>query len=126
MKRADYAFPFRVDAGSRAGALAPSYNRHVSEMIRQVLLTAPGERADLPEFGCGVRRLLFAPNSEALVPTAKVLVLQALRRWLAGHIDVKNVDVSAGAEPNDEQIQISIEYVLLETRSRERLEVLLP
>ncbi|HTU64208.1 MAG TPA: GPW/gp25 family protein [Polyangiales bacterium] len=126
MRRVDYDFPFRIDSGSRTGARASGYGVHVSQMIRQVLLTSPGERADLPEFGCGVRRLLFAPNTEALAPTAKVLILQALRRWLPGLIDLRAVDVVPGKPPDEEQVLIRIDYVLLETRTNERLEVLLP
>ncbi len=58
MNRHDYAFPFRIDPVSHQAART-SYETHVDQMIRQVLLTSPGERADLPEFGCGLRRLLF-------------------------------------------------------------------
>ena len=65
MTRTDYAFPFRIDQASRQGSQSP-YAQHVDEMIRQILLTTPGERADLPAFGCGLRQLLFAPNSDAL------------------------------------------------------------
>lgn len=123
MNRQDYAFPFRVDPTSRQAAQS-SYEAHVAQMIRQVLLTSPGERANLPEFGCGLRQLLFAPHSEALQSTTKVLVLQALSRWLAEHIDIKEVTVDSGPEVNEEELHVSIEYVLLETRSTKRLEVL--
>lgn len=51
MARTDYAFPFRIDPVS-GQALQTPYAAHVDQMIRQVLLTAPGERADLPQFGC--------------------------------------------------------------------------
>jgi phage baseplate assembly protein W len=44
-------------------------------MIRQVLLTSPGERIDLPEFGCGLRQLIFAPHSSALDSTTNLIVL---------------------------------------------------
>ena len=47
-------------------------------MIRQVLLTTPGERINRPEFGCGVRRMLFAPNSDAAASLAQVSVHDAL------------------------------------------------
>ena len=63
-----------------------AYGTHVDQMIRQVLLTAPGERVDLPEFGCGLRQLLFAPNSDALQATAQLMVQRALNRWLADQI----------------------------------------
>jgi phage baseplate assembly protein W len=125
MKRQDYAFPFRIDLVSRQASQAQSYELHVDQMIRQVLLTAPGERADLPEFGCGVRQLLFAPNSEPLAATAQILIQQALRRWLAQHIDVQRVVVeSPDAAPDGSQLLIRIEYLLRETLSTKGLEIL--
>jgi len=126
VKRQDYAFPFRIDLASRQASQAQGYERHVEQLIRQVLLTAPGERADLPEFGCGVRQLLFAPNSEPLAATAQILIQQSLRRWLAQHIDVQRVLVSALADaPDGSQLLIRIEYVLRETMSAKGIEVLI-
>jgi len=121
MSRSDYAFPFRLGGASRSGALAGSYAQHVADMIRQVLLTAPGERVNLPTFGCGLRRLLFAPNSDALATSAKVLVRQALDQWLAGQIEVQAVEVLQSED--DGQLSIQVDYTLLETRSAERIEV---
>jgi phage baseplate assembly protein W len=116
MNRADYAFPFRVDASSHQAAQSP-YATHVDEMIRQILLTAPGERADLPEFGCGVRQLLFAPNSDALLVTTQILVQRSLTTWLADQITVQNVSVTPGPGGDYSQIAIEIGYVLVETQS---------
>ena len=93
MQRHDYAFPFRIDPASHQ-ATQTNYAAHVRQMIRQVLLTAPGERADLPEFGCGLRQLVFAPYSEALVATTRLQVQRALERWLVGQIQVRKVNVS--------------------------------
>jgi phage baseplate assembly protein W len=123
MDRHDYAFPFRIDPASRQAAQT-SYEAHVEQMIRQVLLTAPGERADLPEFGCGLRQLIFAPHSEALTATTQMLVQQALDRWLAGQIQVRDVKVAQpGAGTDEAQLLIQIEYVLIETQSNKRMEV---
>jgi phage baseplate assembly protein W len=123
MNRHDYAFPFRIDPASRQAART-SYATHVEQMIRQVLLTSPGERADLPEFGCGLRQLIFAPHSEALDATTQIIVQRALDRWLAGQIDVKKVEVLPVEETGDEaQLAVRIEYVLIETQTNEDLEV---
>ncbi len=123
MERHDYAFPFRIDPASGQAAQT-SYAAHVRQMIRQVLLTAPGERADLPEFGCGLRQLIFAPHSEALEATTQLIVQQALNRWLAGQVEVKTVKVLPPEETGDEaQLALRIEYQLIETRIDERLDV---
>ena len=123
-ERHDYAFPFRIEPASRQAALV-GYEAHVAQMVRQVLLTSPGERADLPEFGCGLRALIFAPNSDALSATTQMLVQQALARWLAEHITVRKVEVLPPEDtPEQNQILVRIEYVLLSTRASQRVDVL--
>lgn len=124
MIRRDYAFPFRIDPAS-GQAMQTGYASHVEQMIRQVLLTSPGERADLPEFGCGLRRLIFAPHTEALDATTQIVVRQALGQWLAGQINVRTVSVlqpeDAGYDPA--QLSIRIEYQLIDTRTNHQLQL---
>lgn len=119
-RRQDISFPFRIDGVSRQARQAP-YEEHVKQMIRQTLLTAPGERINLPEFGCGLRQMIFAPNSEAVQATVKITVLRSLERWLSGHIKVK--DVKVGGDPDLGELRVDIEYTLLETRAIQRIEV---
>jgi phage baseplate assembly protein W len=123
-ERHDYAFPFRIDAGSRQAARV-GYDDHVRQMVLQVLLTSPGERADRPDFGCGLRALLFATNSDALSATAQLLVHQALVRWLADHLIVRKVEVlPPEATPQENQLLVRVEYQLVSSRAIERVDVL--
>src|SRR5580704_8207996 len=103
MPRTDYAFPFRIDPASGQAASAP-YATHVDQMIRQILLTTPGERADLPEFGCGLRQLLFAPDSDALQTTTQLMVQRSLTQWLGSQITVQTVTVGPGPGGDYSQI----------------------
>ncbi len=118
MTRHDYAFPFRIDPNSGQAQQTP-YASHVDQMIRQVLLTAPGERVDLPQFGCGLRQLLFAPNSDALQATARLTVQRALNQWLADQVQVINVSVSSGEDGDYSQIVVTVEYLVIETQSKQ-------
>jgi hypothetical protein len=93
-------------------------------MIRQILLTARGERADLPEFGCGLKQLIFAPNSDALNATTQILVQQALNRWLSDQITVQQVSVVAPDAGQDGQIVIQINYTLIETQTKQQVAIL--
>ena len=123
MQRHDYSFPFRIDPASGQAAQT-TYNAHVDQMIRQVLLTSPGERIDLPEFGCGLRQLLFAPHSSALDSTTNLIVLQALNRWLAGVIKVQQVTVVPLTSADDPAtVNIQIQYTLLATQTNGVLQV---
>jgi uncharacterized protein len=119
MARADYGFPFRIDAGSgQAGQTA--YPSHVDQMLRQLLLTAPGERACLPEFGCGLRQLLFAPRSGALEAAVAIQVRQAVERWLADQVQLIEVKLDdEGTDPglDEGELVVSVSYVLVETRT---------
>lgn len=122
--RQDYAFPFRIDAASRQ-AQAVAYEGHVKQMVIQLLLTTPGERADLPEFGCGLRALIFAGNSDALSATAQMLVQEALGRWLSQHLTVRTVEVLPPvATPEENQIVVRVEYELVATRAAQRVDVM--
>ena len=117
-ERTDYAFPFRIDAESRQ-ARRTGYERHVAQLIKQLLLTTPGERADLPDFGCGLRALIFAGNSDALAAMTEMLVRQALVRWLADHLTVARVEVTA----DDSQLVVRVDYTLVTTRAAQSLEL---
>lgn len=121
MARTDYAFPFRIDPVSGQAAQSP-YATHVDEMIRQILLTTPGERADLPQFGCGLRQLLFAPNSTALQATTQIMIQQSLNKWLGSQIQVQGVTVSSGNGDGSE-ILVQIQYLLIETQSLQTTQV---
>jgi phage baseplate assembly protein W len=124
MKRHDYAFPFRIDSASGQAAQT-SYQAHVDQMIRQVLLTNRGERIDLPEFGCGLRQLLFAPHNSALDSATNLIVQQALTRWMAGTITVQQVIVvPQTTTDNPAQLQIQINYTILATQTNGQLQVL--
>jgi uncharacterized protein len=113
--RHDYHYPFRIDPAS-GQAMQSNYSDHVRQMITQVLLTNPGERVDLPEFGCGLRAIVFAPYSDALAATTQLLVQTALTRWLGQHIAVNSVRVPPPELATDPgSLIIHINYTLLET-----------
>ena len=81
----------RAAAGSRRRPITTAYIR---QLIRQVLLTAPGERINRPDFGAGIRRIVFAqqPRGRRL---AQTFVYQALSRWLPNLIKVEDIDVTS-------------------------------
>jgi phage baseplate assembly protein W len=119
LPRTDYGYPFQVDPTSQQTAQAP-YATHVEQMVRQLLLTAPGERVDLPQFGCGLQALIFAPMSDALAATVQLRVLQAVNQWLAGIVSVREVSVvtsadNAALEPGT--LQVTVSYTVVETQS---------
>lgn len=100
--------PFAVDLGRGRLAEEENYAEHVEQMMFQVLFTAPGERVNRPDFGCGIKRLVFAPNSEVSAALAQVTIFQSLNKWLGTAIDVNDVK----AQAIDERLEITIAYTL--------------
>jgi uncharacterized protein len=126
--RNDYAYPLRIDGASQQAAQSP-YAAHVAQMVEQVLLTAPGERVDLPQFGCGLRQLVFAPMQPSLDAALKLQVTQALDTWLAGVVAVETVDVRTSADDAslaEGTVQVTVTYTLVDTQQTVRTAVLLP
>jgi phage baseplate assembly protein W len=101
-------FPIAVDAARGRLQEEVDYAEHVDQLIRQVLFTSPGERINRPDFGCGIKRLVFAPNSEASAALAQVTIFEALTRWLGTAITVDDVQALA----IDERLEIQIAYTL--------------
>jgi phage baseplate assembly protein W len=84
-------------------------------MIEQVLFTSPGERVNRPDFGCGLKQLVFAPNSHELAAAIQLLVQGALQQWLGDLIEVNSVQV----ESKEETLQVKVEYTIRRSRKHQ-------
>jgi phage baseplate assembly protein W len=109
--------PFAIDTGRGRLAEEENYAAHIEQMMFQVLLTAPGERINRPDFGCGVKRLVFAPNNVVSASLAQVTIYQALTKWLGSAIKVNDVKAVA----IEERLEITIAYTLLARQERRYL-----
>ena len=110
-------YPIAVDAALGRLDEERDYPAHVEQLIKQVLFTNPGERVNRPDFGCGIRRMVFAPNSEASASLAQVVIFESLKRWLDPVITVRDVKAKALAE----KLEISIAYMLKARQERRYL-----
>lgn len=87
--------PIEVDAGVGRFRNEADRSAYIRQLMMQVLLTAPGERINRPQFGCGVRRMVFAPNNPATAALTEVLVYEALTTWVGEYIVVEEIDVTS-------------------------------
>jgi phage baseplate assembly protein W len=105
-------FPLHFDASGRtAGCDDPNY---VRQLIEMVLFSGPGERVNRPDFGAGLRGLVFAPNSEELAAALQFAVQSNLRRWLNTLVDVTALSVTA----EDETLRVEVSYALRRTGAK--------
>jgi hypothetical protein len=93
-----WKFPVRVNAG---GGLSWSVGEQsVQEAIWIVLGTALGERQMLPNFGCGIQEMVFAPNNTLTQTSIAHQVKQALTQG-EPRIDTLDVTVTTpDGQPN--------------------------
>jgi uncharacterized protein len=99
-----YDHPFRFD--DRGRTAQTDDDAHLHDLIMQVLFTAPGERVMRPDFGCGLRQLVFMPNSDAVAAATQQLVHGSLQRWLGDRLSVDAVQVAA----EDERLVVTVAY----------------
>jgi hypothetical protein len=112
--------PFHFDGQGRTATT--DADDHVRDMIYQVLFTNPGERVNRPDFGCGLRQLVFMPNSDVLATATQFLVQGALQRWLADVIQVEQVRVTS----EEERLVVDIIYVRRDTGQRRQVQFTSP
>lgn len=99
------AFPFRI--GSDGRTVSPgSDGEHVRDEILQLLLTDPGERPFLVEFGGGVRKLVFEPTSDVLRGVTKARITQALSRWMGPRLTTERLEVTFEGD----RVEVEIQY----------------
>ncbi len=113
-----FKFPFSVNA---AGSITASTNDddRIRGKIIQVLFTAPGERVNLPEFGCGLFNLVFEPNNMILAAAMEFTVGAALTRWLRNEIVVDGVNVEAA----EETVTIEVAYTKRQDLSKQAVRI---
>ncbi len=68
-----------------------------------LLLTNPGERLMLPEYGTPLRKLFFEPNDSSLAEQARQVVINSIKLW-EPRIAVTNIEVYTGANIDDESL----------------------
>lgn len=112
-------YPISVDQSRGRLSQEQDFNAHVEQLVMQVLMTAPGERINRPDFGCGIKRLVFAPGGEVAATLAQTSVYQALTNWLPNVITVTEVT----AQAQDSLLQIRVGYVVKTNGQKDYLNI---
>ena len=124
VNRNDYAYPFRIDPASGQAAQA-GYADHVDQMIRQILLTAPGSgpicRSSAAAFGSwssprnshGFGRHYPDPGATSIGPLA-----------LRSDNGAAGTGQPAARRGQEQQLQVEIDYTLIETQPQNRTIIL--
>ena len=98
--------PFHIDGRGRTALTDDP--RHLLEMLELLLFTSPGERVNRPEFGGGIRGLLFAGNSPELAAALRFRLQANLQRWLGDRMEI----VELLTEADDAVLRVNLRYRL--------------
>jgi phage baseplate assembly protein W len=111
------SFPPRIGTDGRMQWSSGELN--VRESICIILRTQQGERILRPDFGCGLDRYLFEPNSVATLRLIQEEVKLSIQRW---EPRVRLNDVVVAVNPTDARaVDITIYYTLVATQTPQRL-----
>jgi uncharacterized protein len=111
------SFPPRIGADGRV--VWSEGEANIRESIKVILLTELNERLRLPEFGGGLNRFLFEPNTATTRQLIRDRITKALAQW-EPRIVVQSVAVETDAQ--DQQAAIAmIQYKLVATQASERV-----
>lgn len=112
-----FGFPFTVNDGGFVQATGG--DEAIRGRIIQVLFTAPGERVNEPEFGCGLFNLVFEPNSLVMAAAMEFTIGQALTRWLRDDLTVNAVNVAV----QEEKALVEVAYTRKRDRSQQAVRI---
>ena len=104
------SFPFRIGPDGRMASVK-TLEEHVRDEVLQLIMTNPGERPFLVEFGGGVRRLVFEAANDATAAIAKARISQAMDKWLGHRVTVELIEVRA----KDSTLEVDVQYRLAGT-----------
>jgi phage baseplate assembly protein W len=113
------AFPPQVGSDGRVAFSDGAEN--IRQAIEIVLRTGQRERLRLPEFGTGLERFLFEPNTTATRRLIQDRMAKALQAW-EPRITIQSIDVVE--DPADPEAAIAtVFYQLITTQAGEQVSV---
>lgn len=112
-------FPPRIDSQGRWAWSAGEEN--IRQSIRVILQTEPLERIMLPEFGSGLKRMLFQPNVTATHRLVEEMIKRALSRW-EPRIKVSSVKVMEDQQDAYTAVA-TISYAVVATQKSDQMQL---
>jgi phage baseplate assembly protein W len=103
-----WSFPVALDSGG--DFVLAVHEEDIAQAVRLIISTNLGERVMRPDFGSGLREMVFAPMSTTTMALVKQRVERALIEW-EPRIDLGEVVVGFdGKEPSAGRLSVDISY----------------
>ena len=89
--------------------MTKTLRENTQQNLKNLILTAPGEKVMDPDFGVGLRNYLFEQGSSATLAKLEGAILEQTEAYMP-FIQVENVEVSMTDVTNDGLLQVKITY----------------
>ena len=106
-----------------------SYMEEIKQNLKNIVLTNPGERIGYPDFGVGLRHLLFEPNTDNTLSTIKERIFSQVGEYLP-LVEIEGVELyRKGSEQfptfevAENEVRVRIKYYVPELLEEDMLEL---
>lgn len=80
----------------------------VKQNLKNLILTSPGERVMIPEFGVGIRNFLFEQNSQSTITAIRQKIDEQVEQYMP-FVELQEVNT----ESNENELYIRIKYFII-------------
>ena len=84
--------PVNVSKAENGLSLTRNLAENTKQNIKNVILTSPGERVMLPEFGVGIRRFLFENDTPEAIAELRSTIVRQLETYMPAVV-IKELEV---------------------------------
>ena len=95
-----YGAPYPIVKHPRGFLHTQSGIDQVKSDLIVLLLTNPGERPMLPEYGTPLKTLMFEPNDSIIIQQAKDMIAASIRMW-EPRVTISDITITAGLPDDD-------------------------
>lgn len=115
-----WSFPPRFNKGNNGVAVSMvSDDDDIRESLRILLGTSPGERVMYPEYGCGLKKMVFEKVDESSVTALRDTISRAIL-FFEPRITLEGIDVDT-SQLFDGYLLLTLDYIIRTTNSRSNI-----
>jgi phage baseplate assembly protein W len=92
----------------------------IKDNVKNLILTAPGEKITDPVFGVGLKRYLFEPDTEELRSTIENNIYKAMGNYLP-YVNINKIVFSPPGSNNENILYVQIHYSISGTNINDEI-----
>ena len=106
--------PYPIVKNPRGFLATQTGLNQIKSDLLSLLLTNPGERVMLPDYGIPLKKIIFEPNDPTTLSRVREMIITAIKMW-EPRIVVEQIEVSSGIEEsslNSSDLKQDLQHIL--------------